>query len=849
MGSCADEKPGRLVEALSSGWEFKQSDSGDDQWLPVARVPSVVHLDLLDNGKIPDPFLELNELETDWVAEKSWTYRVDFSTPKAPRGCKSVLVFEGLDTYASVYLNNQLILTSENMFLSHTVDVTTVLKHDGTNHLSIDFDSALLRGRKIQSQHPEHDFIAHNGESSRLAVRKAQYHYGWDWGPILMCCGPWKPVRLETYMAKIDDLWSDIKVDSGLASASGKVFARVDGPADHVQFKVAFDGQILVEATAAVGEGGVASVDFHLDNPKLWYPHSYGAQPLYDVSARPLDGTTNTAFDEAVTKRVGFRKVELVRDQDKHGRSFYFRVNGVDVFCGGSCWIPADSFLTRISAARYRGWLQMTVDAGHIMTRVWGGGIYEDDAFYDICDELGILVWQDFMFACASYPTFPSILESIRAEARCNVQRLRHHASIIIYAGNNEDYQVQELHKLKVDYDDKDPESWLKSEFPARYIFEHLLPGVMAEEAPNVLYWPSSPFSGEGKLSSDPTTGDVHEWDVWHGKQEKYQLYETIGGRFVSEFGVESLPNIETVKYFAPNPADQHSHSRVLDFHNKFDGQERRLAGYFSENFRPVGDLESYIHTTQIAQADAMSYAYSGWRKQWGQDRRCGGALVWQLNDCWPCASWAVVDYFLRKKPAYYAIGRALAPVAVGVRREIHDWCVPHDRGANKALSYDLWVVSGRTEEVLADVELRFVSIATGKDIKERRFKEGVRVAPCSTTPVFEGVVEAGLEPHVLASKLWVDGVCVSRDVDWPQPLKYLSFEDRGIQVTSRAENSEIVISAEKPVKAFVFEERDGVKLSDSALSIIPGDEQVIKITGMNAGDKPLGWRYLGQTN
>ncbi|KAK5683680.1 hypothetical protein LTS12_029175, partial [Elasticomyces elasticus] len=289
------------------------------------------------------------------------------------------------------------------------------------------------------------------------------------------------------------------------------------------------------------------------------------------------------------------------------------------------------------------------VDGGLNMARVWGGGIYEDDHFYDACDELGVMVWQDFMFACGNYPTWPWLLESIQKEAIYNVRRLRHHPSIVIYVGNNEDYQVQEQSGLEYNYEDKDPENWLKTDFPARYIYEKLLPSVVYELSP-----------------------------IWHGTQEKYQTFDKLSGRFNSEFGMESFPHTQTIESFIEKESDRHPQSLLLDFHNKAEGHERRIATYLAENVRMATELETHNYLTQLIQSEAMTYAYRSWRRQWGDERRCGGALLWQLNDCWPGISWAIVDYFQRPKPAYYVVSRILKPLAIGVQREHHDWSVAH---------------------------------------------------------------------------------------------------------------------------------------------------------------------------
>ncbi|KAL2821842.1 glycoside hydrolase superfamily [Aspergillus cavernicola] len=841
-------------QRLSTGWTFRdRDDESAEAWMPVAVVPSTVQQDLIANEKLEDPYVGFNELKARWVNEKTWVYRLEFQRPEVPAGSTVALVFDGLDTFASVTLNGQLILESSNMFLGHRVDVTTALQTEGPHVLEVEFDCAQLKATELRSKDPNHKWEGFNGDMSRLAVRKAQYHWGWDWGPVIMTAGIWRDVRLEVSSARVTDLWPQVHLTDDHKTASVTAVATIDGLASGAYtacFRLTLRGdEIACQDIPIENSGKTAQVTFQVDNPELWWPHGYGSQPLYELSvAITRDGKEL----HQISKKLGIRQADVVQQPDKHGKSFFFRINGVDIFCGGSCWIPADSLLPSITADRYRRWIELMVAGGQAMVRVWGGGIYEDAAFYEACDELGVLVWQDFMFGCGNYPVWPELLESIRQETVFNVQRLRHHPSIVIYVGNNEDYQVQEQANLTYDYSDKDPESWLKSDFPARYIYEKLLPEVVAECSPSVFYHPGSPW-GDGKATSDPTVGDIHQWNVWHGTQEKYQIFDTLGGRFNSEFGMEAFPHMSTIEYFVENDADKYPQSQVLDFHNKADGHERRLATYLVENLRMATDLEKYIYLTQVVQAETMMFGYRGWRRQWGHERKCGGALLWQINDCWPTISWAIVDYFLRPKPAYYTVKRVMKPLAIGVRREHSDWSAVHAQPPKRS-QYELWVASSRLEELQGTVELRWLSVVTGRDLRAPAVYENVAIAANGTTDIItDGLIDhvAQPEPHVLAARLWVDGEIAARDVDWPQPFKYLDFSDRGLEVrpqaTSAAGQQILRITARKPVKCLVFEERDNVRLSDSAIDIVPGDEQVVTVTGLNEGDPPLKYNYLDQ--
>ncbi|WYZ45930.1 hypothetical protein EsH8_IX_000155 [Colletotrichum jinshuiense] len=859
-----------LRHEISSGWTFKQKDDdSENPWLPVPKIPSQVHVDLLANNKIPDPFLDMNELAVQWVAEKDWVYRAEFPTPADFAGADdgaavTDLVFEGLDTFATVTLNSDRILESDNMFLEHRVNVSRRLRRDSaSNVLEIVFDSALLRGRQLVEEHThEHRFIARQTEQGRIPVRKAQYHWGWDWGPILVTAGVWKPVFLEQYVARVDDVWVKSELSPDLKTCSGQIIVKTDGSgAEKVAVAVSLDDEVVLEMNLVVAEDGTARTDFRLDDPRLWYPFNYGPQTLYTVKTTLLhsDGTVV----DAVSKRTGFRRAELIQEPDDLGKSFYFRINNIDVFAGGSCWIPADSFHSTISAQRYRDWAALLVASNQNMLRIWGGGVYEAGALLEACDELGVLVWHDFCFACASYPAYPSFLASVEAEARQNLRRLRAHPSIVIWAGNNEDYQVQERYKLEYRFDeDKDPASWLKSSFPARYLYEHLLPKIVEEESPHTVYHPSSPW-GDGKPTADPTVGDIHQWNIWHGAMNKYQDAHLLTGRFVSEFGMEGYPHLSTTAAMLTSPAQRRPGSMALDFRNKAYDHERRMMTYIAENFSVRYDLPRFTHLTQLMQAETMAFAYKAWRRDWGAPGRrgCGGALVWQLNDCWPTVSWAVVDYWLVPKPAFYAIGRAMRPLDVGVRRRVDEWTKCHadpTLGA-RGTDFEVWVASARVDAVAGDLVVRFISIETGREVRGRIEKKVVAAANATTEVVEKqavGVPNAGFgdatvpfhperdDPYVIHAALSVDGEVVAEDTAWPQPLKYLEFSDRKVRVVARG--GKLVVSAERPVKGFIIEEERGMKLSDNGFDLVPGEEKVVHVEGIDF--EKLRWTYLGAT-
>lgn len=758
------------------------------------------------------------------------------------------------------------------MFIEHRVLVTEKLKSEGEeNILEIVFESARKRGLEVIKQHDEHKFIVHQTEMSRAPVRKAQYHWGWDWGPILTGCGIWKPISLENIVTQIQDVWVDYELSEDLSTAKGSMCMRIAGDGEvllQLKSKGEEGGDDILESKQLFVSSGFLGLDFYGD-VDLWWPRGYGRQSLYTITATLISDPTNFK-----SKTFGFRKAELIQDKDAIGTSFHFRINKVDIFAGGACWIPTDSFLTQIPPERYRNWIKLAAEGNQSMIRIWGGGIYEHDSFYSACDEFGILVWQDFMFACANYPTYPAYLQSIEEEARQNLRRLKHHPSIVIWAGNNEDYQIVERYGLEYRFEeDKDPESWLKTDFPARYIYEYLLPKLVSEETKGVPYHPSSPF-GNGTssvLKVDATVGDVHQWNVWHGEMKPYQNLPNMGGRFVSEFGMEAYPHLETIEKCITMEKDRYPGSMAMDFRNKAIGHERRLVSYVAENFRISYDLKGFTHLTQVMQADAMSWAYKSWRRDWGRkdERKCGGVLVWQLNDCWPTMSWAVVDYFLVPKPAYYAIKRAMAQVVIGVTRKFHDWTMrPADelwkrdtshidmRRLWEDIEYDVWIASSKTEETGGRIVIRFISVRSGKDVLPRLEKH-VRIQPNGTTDILRGkkvglgsepnavFVPSKADPFVIFAKLIIEDQDIVTDVSWPDPIKYLDFEeeDRGVEISYDDDHSVVSISAKRPVKGFVFSEKQGIKLSDNGFDLVPGEDQNVTVKGIAA--EALEWTYI----
>lgn len=890
----------RTVIPINKNWEFKQADKGDCKFLPVGQFPTNVHLDLLAHGLIPDPFIGKNELDVQWIGEAQWVYRTTFAAAEVPENARAVLAFDGLDTFATVVLNGKTILETENMFTPERVDVTSVLKHGATeseNELVITFDSAYLRGWKLVEKYPDHKWGCWNGDSSRLAVRKAQYHWvsvlsayipshrlliatsrpclpddpfrltssqGWDWGPTLLTCGPWRPINLEIYHSRLSDLHFDTTVDKSLKSATVVAHASVEGSADQVRFDVLLNDKSIGSETVNVESGGEAAATFHISNPSLWYPVRYGKQPLYTVTATLVSGSNEV---DSISKKIGLRRAELVQRplKEQPGTSFFFEVNNIPVYCGGSDWIPADNFIPRIDRQRYFDWVKLVADGNQFMIRVWGGGIYEEQDFYDACDEVGVLVWQDFMFGCGNYPAWPELLKSIQREAEENVKLLRHHPSIVIWAGNNEDYQYQESERLTYDYANKDAESWLKTDFPARYIYEKVLADACKKLIPDTYYHFGSPW-GAGRSTVDPTVGDIHQWNVWHGTQEKYQNFDKLVGRFVSEFGMQAFPDVKTIDAYLPkgkDDPDRYPQSSTVDFHNKADGHERRIALYLVENMRYAPDpLEHFVYSTQLMQAECLASAYRLWKRQWkGPGREyCGGALVWQINDCWPVTSWSMVDYYLRPKHAYYTVKREMAPISIGITRREHRH--PRDKytrvNIDVSTQIEIWGSNLTLSDLTVDCVVRAWDVETGRETFSKTVSEALVLPENRSTEIAALDVPvrkagAGEEKRTVVAAYLNDhatGKQIARYVNWPEPLKYLHLQKPKHLTADLSRDARVVeISAEVPVKGVALEcEDDEVRLDDNLVDIVPGEIVSIGVKGATKATK-ITTRYLGMLN
>ncbi|PAV20886.1 glycoside hydrolase family 2 [Pyrrhoderma noxium] len=848
---------------ITENWEFTQLGGGqatkENEWLACKSFPTSVHVELLKRNLIPDPFIGLNEWDVQWVGEAEWGFRTSFEIDDSLLSAENVdLIFDGLDTFCKIDLNGETLVETNNQFISYRVPVKKLLS-SGANTLVLSFPSSFIKGRELEKQHGKLNLW--NGDSSRLHIRKAQYNYGWDWGPVLMTVGPWRPVSLHAYTARVSDLHAVIDVAEDLSIKSNITFEINGTNGDNLQATynlTTSEGATILKGPIVI-ENGKAQATFETSSEsiELWYPVGYGKQTLYSLQVSLCDEQGNVV--DTAEKRIGFRRVRVVQDEleGQSGHSFLFEINNTRIFCGGSNWIPADSFLTTMTPQRYRDWLQLLVDGNQNMIRIWGGGIYEPDCFYDICDELGILVWHDFMFGCGQYPAYDSFLASVEVEAEQNVKRLRHHPSIVIFAGNNEDYQIAESLKLELDYDDEKSD-FRKTNFPARHIYERLLPAIVANNS-EIYYHRSSPYSGFGQPTTDKTNGDLHQWNVWHGSQEPWHNWDILAGRFVSEFGMEGYPNIRTVDYWlGGDKEERHPQSRTNCNHNKADGFERRLELYLMENFKHAFDIESYVYYTQIMQAETLSSAYRLWRRNWrGRGKEyTAGALVWQLNDCWPVTSWAIVDYFLRPKPAYFAISRELRPFTVGMTRKEKKIFASDNRAADFTIDteVEIWGTNNQLEEKTVTLDVRCFDL---RSEWTDSWSKQVVLASNASTELWKGILPgqptrtklSEVPKTIIISARLLDGNTVlGRYSNWPEPFKYIHFppvETSGLNIETKEDGETLILSCKKPIKGIILDvEGEDVKWGDQAIDLVPGDEQVVKASGLKG--RSVKARYLG---
>lgn len=797
---------------LGGAWRMREADS--ETW-HSAHVPGSVYADLMADGTMPDPFWRENELDAFERMKKDYVYQRTFTVSEAQLAHAHVeLVCEGLDTLAHVSLNGREIAFADNMHITWVWDVKEQL-HAGENTLEIRFDSPILYCAKKAEEAP--GWESSDATPGFRHLRKAHCMFGWDWGPRLPDAGIWRPIFLRTWdtarlenalmlQAHHDDL-VDVTIRPEIAGESAWS-AEITAP----------DGEVII-----IPETTAAEQVITIEHPQLWWPNGLGKQPLYRVTVRLATGDTRVW-------RIGLRTITVSREKDEWGEEFCHVVNGVKVFAMGADYIPEDNILARVTPERTRRLLEDCKAANFNAIRVWGGGYYPDDAFYDICDELGLMVWQDLMYACAFYDLTPDFERSIRVETQQNVARLRHHASLALICGNNE----MEMFMAGANSALINHRTW---EFVPTYphhitdyvkMFEYILPAIVKETAPQTYWWPASPSSGGNfDAPNDENRGDNHYWDVWHG-EKPFTEYRKFFFRYASEFGFQSFPCLKSVEQFTL-PDDRNIFSRVMERHQRNQAANGKILSYLSQTFRYPNSFDDLLYASQLMQAEAIRYGVEHWRRNRG---RCMGAIIWQLNDIWPVASWASIDYYGRWKALHYAAKRFFAPVMISAEEEgelsqnpkINEY---HPAPLEKSFRLNV------CNETLRDVTGEVVWALRTPDGAIVRQNQQTLTIPAMSAKWLDKVdcADASLTGHYVSFAFVVDDVALSEGTCIFCAPKHFEFVDPRLTLETRGDT--LVVTSHAYAKQVWLESEDAdLLLDDNAFDMNPGTKVVRVVRG-----------------
>ncbi|MCL1819610.1 MAG: glycoside hydrolase family 2 protein [Oscillospiraceae bacterium] len=761
-----------------------------------AQIPGSVYAALLEQRKMEDPYYRMNELDALKIMEGDFTFTRSFDM-ETSHG-KTLLRCEGLDTICDLQLNGQSLGRADNMHRIWEFDITGIVRQKD-NTLILTFRSPT----KYIAERYEEVFTDGSTDAMRgfSQLRKAHCMFGWDWGPRLPDAGIWRDIsviNIET--GRIDSVYitqkhSDGKVELGFETEAspGDIDISVTSP----------DGTVL----RSCGEPIV------IENPELWWPNGYGGQPLYTVRAVL---TANGREIDTWERRIGLRTMTVTREKDEWGESFAITVNGVQIFSMGADYIPEDNILSRITPKRTRRLLEECTAANFNTIRVWGGGYYPDDFFYDICDELGLVVWQDFMFACAVYELTPAFDENIRAEVADNVKRLRHHPSLGLWCGNNE---------LEMLYDSYKPSFKQRADYSR--IFEYIIPQVLRRHDRHTFYWPASPSSG-GSFDNpnDPNRGNTHYWDVWHGNKP-FSEFRKFHFRYASEFGFQSFPDLKTVKAFTL-PEDRNIFSRVMEMHQRNQAANGKILNYLSSMYLYPADFGKLLYATQLLQADAIRYGVEHWRRNRG---RCMGAIYWQLNDIWPVASWSSIDYYERRKALHYYAKRFFAPLMVSCEEtgEMTErpFCVAQPEPIRKAAR--LSVANETMSDVNGTVSWALRNPA-GETLKSG--SQAVKAAACTSVWLDEmDFSDCDELSNYISYSFEVDGTVISSGTALFCMPKHFAFQDPKLSV--KRDGGKLTVTAAAFAKSVELYSDDGdFILSDNFFDINAGSVTVEILRG-----------------
>ena len=803
-----------LMKNMTTDWKMHQV--GENSWFP-ASVPGTVYTDLLENGQMEDPFWKDNENKALALMEKDYEYETVFQCDELRKSKKVWLRFEGLDTIADVYVNEKHVGNAENMHRIWEYDVTDVLT-DGDNTLRVYFHSPLQYIKEAYAKQPTRG--SEDAMDGFVHIRKAHCMFGWDWGAHLPDAGMFRPVYLMgVEEGRIDSVRIHQIHEEGKVSLE---FSVLRNPAEDLKKEIPCGGDdgftYNVQVTAPDGTV-VTAVDspknVEIANPQLWWPNGIGKQPLYEVSVTLYkDGKEVDVW----TRKIGLRTMTMHLEPDEWGISFAHQVNGKDIFAMGADYIPEDHLLGRVNPGTTRKLLEQCKAANFNAVRVWGGGYYPEDWFYDICDELGLMVWQDFMFACAVYDLTPEFEANIRAEFVDNIKRLRHHPSLGLWCGNNEMEQfVSEG-------------NWVSKPSEVRdylFMYERVIPEVLKQYDPDTFYWPASPSSG-GSFDDprDPNRGDVHYWDVWHGNKP-FSDYRNYFFRYASEFGFQSFPSMKTIETISDDPADWNIFSYIMEKHQRNAGANGKILNYLQQTYRYPTQFPVLLYASQMLQAEAIKYGVEHFRRNRG---RCMGAIYWQLNDCWPVASWASIDYWGRWKALHYYAKRFFAPVMVSCEEQ--GWMTAAADMNREHFEFEKSIRLNVTNETLNDKKVTVKWALRNADSSVVRQEETQVAVPALSSVWLDKVEfpEVDYFSQYVSYEAWEEGKCISEGTvifSYPKYFRYLDPK-----LSYRVEGDEIIVTAETYAKGVeILNENEDLILSDNYFDMNAGEKRV-KILG-----------------
>lgn len=791
---------------LHNNWILKLIKKGDSclpegfsfpsQGIP-AQIPGTVHTDLLSAGLISNPFYADNEQRLQWIQENEWLYETFFDVPEIFNlDSPLYLICQGLDTIAQISLNYRQLAVTKNMFRNYAFNIQHFVKTKD-NKLAIHFRSPTCYARELE---PAYGPLEGSHNTERLYLRKAQYSFGWDWGPCFPTMGIWRPVYLgqpEGAFISSVRFWT---TELHQNSATIKLNVSLEGelnPVEGLNLELEFQHQKLRWHIGFTGENPIHR-EIIIPSPHLWYPNGMGEANLYNVHVRLL--STETELLDEWKGRMGIRTIEL-QTREKEHPIFRFIVNGNPVFIKGANWIPADSFLPRVSEKKYSVLLNFMKNAGMNMIRVWGGGIYEDEAFYGLCDELGLLVWQDFMFACGMYPDHPEFLENVKEEVKQNVEKLQHHPCIALWCGNNENEWV-----------------WYRKnhrpieELPGYRIYHEIIPELLKELDPHRAYWPSTPFGNESDPNSE-SSGNRHQWSIW-GDWEDYESVRGDRSLFVTEFGFQAPANLSTMEKAIPKN-HPHPQSELFEYHNKQAEGTARLFRFLASHLPVHTTWEDFVYLTQLLQSLALTTCLEHWRSRWPHT---AGSIIWQLNDCWPVTSWSLIDGEIKPKLSYYFVKRAFLPSICYFEK--------------RATSINVWIMNHGVDRFIGELAVTIIEASSGNTQQEHPIK--VNIESGSKEKIFSISDYNKYQPDtpiVITTLRNKRQDIIHRNVYTGKPWKYLHLPHSEVSVELKHTNGNpsLTIKSNKPA-FFVDIVHPELIFSDRGFVLLPNETTTLTI-------------------